>query len=40
MSIPADAAASQIRALDSIIERKWPIGGTTPTYEEMMAAPK
>lgn len=40
MTTPADASASQIRAIDAIIETKWPIGGTTPTYEEMMAAPK
>lgn len=40
MTVPADATASQIRMIDAIIERKWPIGGATPTYVEMMAAPK
>ncbi len=36
MSVPADASASQIKAIDDLIAEKWPIGGTTPTYEEMM----
>lgn len=40
MSVPADAAASQIRTLDELIELKWKVGNSTPTYDDMMTGPK
>lgn len=36
MTGPADASASQIRMVDELIEKRWPIGKSTPTYDEMM----
>lgn len=33
-----DATVSQLTALKDLIADKWPIGGSTPTYDEMQAA--
>lgn len=35
-----DATASQTAFLAKIIQQRFPIGGSTPTYDEMMAAPQ
>ena len=35
-----DATNSQINYLRKSIEERWPIGGDTPTYREMQAAPR
>lgn len=38
-AIPQDATASQVEAIQSVLNEKWPIGGDTPTYREMTADP-
>lgn len=40
MAEAVDATSSQTAFLNKIIEERFPIGGTTPTYEEMMRSPK
>lgn len=40
MAESVDATASQIAYLKKTIEERFPIGGSTPTYEEMMRAPR
>ena len=39
MTILADATASQIAAIDDLLQERYPIGGSMPTYDEMMADP-
>lgn len=40
MAEGVDASASQIAFLEALIEEKFRIHGSTPTYDEMMAAPE
>lgn len=40
MADTVDATSSQSAYLKKIIEDRYPVGGTTPTYEEMMRSPK
>ncbi len=35
-----DATNSQITYLEKAVEERWPIGGDTPTYREMMTSPQ
>lgn len=39
LTVPHDAAKSQIDFLDEYIAESWPIGGDTPTYREMSRTP-
>lgn len=39
LAITQDAKGSQIAYLNDFIRDSYPIGGTTPTYEEMQATP-
>lgn len=40
MAQPVDASLSQSAMIKEQIENRWPIGGTTPTWEEMQQKPK
>lgn len=40
MAESVDAAASQITFLAKLVEERYAVGGSTPTYEEMMRAPQ
>lgn len=40
MAVKVDATASQSGFLKKLLDERYPIGGTTPTYEEMMRAPQ
>jgi hypothetical protein len=35
MVVEVDASKSEIEYLDEVIQEKWPIGGSMPTYDEM-----
>lgn len=35
MVVEVDASKSEMEFIDELIQEKWPIGGSMPTYEEM-----
>jgi len=35
MVVEVDASKSEMEFIDEVIQEKWPIGGSMPTYEEM-----
>lgn len=37
---PVDASTSQVKFVEDLIEERFAIGGTTPTYEDMMRDPR